>query len=126
MELGEDSDVEEDENEAFFKQRLAERSQAKLKGESQRIIHQHELEFVHKEHEERNNITLEFTADLFGMPLSLILQPFAIFALWLTYNQSLILQNYVIDSKYTPIYLLSAVVIGVFTIINMIALFFLL
>jgi|JI61114C2RNA_FD_contig_21_332894_length_831_multi_3_in_0_out_0_2 hypothetical protein len=60
------------------------------------------------------------------MPLSLVLQPFAILTLWLTYNQSLILQNYVIDYKYTPIYLLSAVMIGLFTIVNMVALFFLL
>lgn len=60
------------------------------------------------------------------MPLSLVLQPFAILTLWLTYNQSLILQNYVIAYKYTPIYLLSAVMIGLFTIVNMVCLFFLL
>jgi hypothetical protein len=71
-------------------------------------------------------MTLEFTADLFGMPLSLIVQPFAILTMWLTYNESLILQNYVIAEKFTTIYLLSAVMIGVFTVLNMVVLFFLL
>jgi hypothetical protein len=69
---------------------------------------------------------LEFTADLFGMPLSWIVQPFAILTMWLTYNESLILQNYVIAEKFTTIYLLSAVMIGVFTVLNMVVLFFLL
>jgi hypothetical protein len=63
---------------------------------------------------------------MFNMPLALILQPFAIFILWLTYDESQILTDYIIPEKFTSIYLLSAVFIGLFTIVNMVVLFFLL
>lgn len=55
-----------------------------------------------------------------------ILQPFFILVAWVTYDESGILNNYGISNRVVILYLLSAVVIMCFTVVNMIMIFHLL
>lgn len=64
-----------------------------------------------------DNILLLFT---------FFLQPFVVLVYWITYDESAILSNYGISPNVVILYLLSAVVIAFFTIINMILIFHLL
>ena len=64
-----------------------------------------------------DNIILIFT---------FFLQPFVVLVFWITYDESQILSKYGISSNTVILYLLSAVVIAVFTIINVVLIFHLL
>lgn len=55
-----------------------------------------------------------------------LLQPFVVLVFWVTYDESRILSNYGISYGVVILYLLSAIVIAFFTIINMIMIFHLL
>lgn len=55
-----------------------------------------------------------------------LLQPFVVLVFWVTYDESRILSNYGISLSVVILYLLSAIVIAFFTIINMIMIFHLL
>jgi len=54
------------------------------------------------------------------------MQPFVVLVFWLTYYESAFLSNYGITFNTVILYLLSAVVIGVFSVINIILIFHLL
>ena len=64
--------------------------------------------------------------DVFSVPVNIVLQPFAILILWMTYNESNILSNFGITWQITPIYLFSNFTIGPFTIMNTILTLFVL
>lgn len=55
-----------------------------------------------------------------------MLQPFVILVYWMTYDESGVLANYGISYGVVILYLLSAVVVAIFTIMNMIMIFHLL
>ncbi len=58
-----------------------------------------------------------------AMIYSFLVNPFVIFIFWLPYDESGILDNYGIVYNNVVLYLLSALVIGVFSVINIIMLF---
>lgn len=64
-----------------------------------------------------DNIILIFT---------FFLQPFVILVYWVTYEESAVLENYGITPDTVILYMLSALVIAVFTIFNVIIIFHLL
>ena len=46
------------------------------------------------EEEEKLNDLLEMMIDVFSVPVNIILQPFAILILWMTYDETQILSNF--------------------------------
>ena len=74
---------------------------------------------------ERSSI-FEMLLDNIIMIFTFFLQPFVVLVFWITYDESLILSKYGISSNTVILYLLSAVVIAIFTIINVILIFHLL
>lgn len=75
---------------------------------------------------EEASVIFEMLLDNILLLFTFFLQPFVILVYWITYDESTILNNYGISSNVVILYLLSAIVIAFFTIINMILIFHLL
>ena len=65
----------------------------------------------------------EFLVDNVALIYTFLLQPFVVFALWVTYDESAILSEYGISLNTVVLYNLSAIVIGLFSVINVILIF---
>lgn len=75
---------------------------------------------------EQASTMFEMLLDNILLLFTFFLQPFVVLVYWITYDESAILSNYGISPNVVILYLLSAVVIAFFTIINMILIFHLL
>jgi len=58
-----------------------------------------------------------------AMIYTFLVNPFAVFIFWLTYDESAILKKYGIVYNTVVLYILSALVIGFFSVINIIMIF---
>ena len=64
--------------------------------------------------------------DVFSVPVNIILQPFGIVILWMTYKDTNTLNNFGITWDITPTYIFSNFTLGPFTLINCILTLFVL
>lgn len=58
-----------------------------------------------------------------AMIYSFLVNPFVVFMFWITYDESYVLQAYGIVYNTVVLYILSALVIGIFSVINIIMIF---
>lgn len=58
-----------------------------------------------------------------AMIYTFLVNPFVVFILWIVYDETKILTNYGISYNTVVLYILSALVIGVFSVINIIMIF---
>ena len=58
-----------------------------------------------------------------AMIYTFLVNPFVVFIIWIVYDESQILTNYGISYNTVVLYILSALVIGVFSVINIIMIF---
>jgi hypothetical protein len=72
--------------------------------------------------EKESNI-FELLLDHMAMIYTFLVNPFVVFIFWLTYDESAILDKYGIVYNTVVLYILSALVIGVFSVINIIMIF---
>jgi hypothetical protein len=75
---------------------------------------------------EEESKMFELLMDNILLLFTFLLQPFTILVYWITYDESAILSNYGITSDTVILYLMSAAVIAIFTMINVIIIFHLL
>jgi hypothetical protein len=69
---------------------------------------------------------LEMVVDVFSVPVNIILQPFGILILWMTYKDTNTLNNFGMTEEITPTYIFSNFTLGPFTLINTILTLFML
>lgn len=72
--------------------------------------------------EEESKI-FEVLLDHMGIIYTFLFNPFVLFIMWIVYDESQILSNYGITYSTVVLYILSAIVIGVFSVINIIMIF---
>ena len=72
---------------------------------------------------DRESDIFEILLDHMAMIYTFLLNPFVVFIFWLTFDESAVLSKYGIVYSTVVLYILSALVIGVFSVINIIMIF---